>query len=129
MPMKYREPVKQPCNDCPFRQNALAGWLGAGSPESFVECIVREEPLPCHQSIDYTDPNWKKKWMAGEIGNTCAGALIMTANMCKLPRDRNFPRIPSDRETVFAHPTAFIDYHNAAPVKSWERDEDNDDDA
>lgn len=117
--VKYRPPTKKPCSDCPFRPDALQGWLGDGTPESFIACIQREEPLPCHQSIDYTDPKWKEKWVAGEIGKTCAGGLIMTANMCKLPRDPEFPRMQADRTAVFPHHRAFLDYHNAAPVKSW----------
>lgn len=33
----------------------MPGWLGAGSPESFLDCMQRDEPLPCHQTIDYDD--------------------------------------------------------------------------
>lgn len=116
----YRPPTKQPCNDCPFRKKAMPGWLGEATPESFIECIQREQPLPCHQTIDYGDPAWKEKWISSEIGNTCAGALILSSNMGKLPRDRAFPRMPSDRENVFATSFEFLEYHNNAPVKSWE---------
>lgn len=115
----YRTPTPKPCNACPFRKKALPGWLGAASPESFIIEISRDHPVPCHQTLDYEDEDWKEKWEAGKTGNTCAGALVMTANMCKLPRDPKFPRMKSDRETVFETPHAFIDYHNSAAVKSW----------
>lgn len=104
----------------------MAGWLGAGSPESFVDCINRDVVLPCHQTIDYTDPAWKEQWTAQETGNTCAGALIMTANMCKQPRDPAFPTMESDKDAVFSTPVEFIAFHRSGPLKSW--DEDNQDD-
>ena len=101
----------------------MAGWLGAASPESFIIEISMERPLPCHLTLDYTDPDWKAQWEAGETGKTCAGALIMAANMCKLPRDPAHPRMKPDDETVFPNHRAFLDHHNNAPVKSWVMDE------
>lgn len=117
--MTYRKPTKKPCSDCPFRRKAMPGWLGAADPESFVLEILREHPLPCHQTIDYCDLNWKAKWEAQVTGKICAGALILSANMGKLPRDRNFPRMKPDTTTVFARPQEFLDHHNNARVKSW----------
>jgi hypothetical protein len=121
----YRKPCgTQPCKECPFRRTAAAGWLGEATPESFIVEISMERPLPCHPTIDYTDRDWLRKWNAqGEdTGNICAGSLIMSANMCKLPRDRNFPRLPSDHKTVFSTHKEFIEYHNNAKVRSWESD-------
>lgn len=116
---KYQTPTKTVCNDCPFRRKALPGWLGAGSPESFIKCILDEELLPCHQTLDYEDPQWAEKWVSGDGGRACLGALVMTRNMAKLPRDPNFPRAERDNETVFSSPREFLEYHNNAEVKSW----------
>lgn len=101
----------------------MPGWLGEATPESFIIEISMERPLPCHQTIDYEDQDWLEKWNAGSIGSTCAGALIMSANMSKLPRDRAFPRMEKDKTAVFPSHQAFLDYHNNAPVKSWAMDE------
>lgn len=118
--MKYREPTNKPCSDCPFRRKSMPGWLGASAPERFIGSIMTELPLPCHQTIDYDgDPSWKEKWEAQEIGSICAGALILSANLCKMPRDREFPRMKSDREQVFATPNEFIDHHRKLGVGSW----------
>lgn len=119
----YRPVCKKPCNDCPFRRNALPGWLGAATPQSFIIEISMERPLPCHQTIDYEKRDWLQKWAAQRIGNICAGSLIMSANMGKLPRDRNFPRLPADKQLVFSRPDEFITYHESAPVRSWETDD------
>ena len=122
----YREPTQVPCNGCPFRRKAMQGWLGEGSPESFIDCINRDDPLPCHQTIDYEDPYWKTKWEHQVEGKMCAGALVLTANMLKTPRDRAFPRMGKDKETVFASAQEFVRYHREAPVQSWDDRDQND---
>ncbi len=111
-----------PCKDCPFRRRSLPGWLGHATPQSFIIEISYEHPLPCHPTIDYGDPEWLDKWTDQKIGRICAGSLVMAANMCKRPRDPAFPRLPSDRETVFASPAEFIAHHEGAAVLSWEMD-------
>ena len=121
--VKYREPTKVPCNACPFRRRSMAGWLGAGSPESFIDCINRDDLLPCHQTIDYDDPAWKEKWIAQKTGNACAGALIMSANMCKRPRDPAFPRMEPNPIGVFETPLEFVRHHREALVHSWNEDD------
>lgn len=83
-----------------------------------------ERPLPCHQTMDYDDPEWLDKWNAQSTGSMCAGALIMSANMSKLPRDRAFPRMEQDKTAVFPTHQAFLDYHNSAEVKSWAMDDE-----
>ena len=120
--MTYRPPVKQPCNDCPFRRKAMPGWLGAGSPESFLDCMNRDEPLPCHQTIDYDDPEWLSKWTAQETGSMCAGALIFMANKMQRPRTPGFPTMPQDKTEVFANTVEFVRYHREAGTHSWDDD-------
>ena len=116
----FRAHCKKPCNQCPFRRIAMRGWLGAASPQSFIIEISMERPLPCHQTIDYTSRTWLQDWIAQRVGKICGGSLVMSANMGKLPRDRNFPRLPTDKKTVFARPEEFIAYHESAAVRSWE---------
>lgn len=125
MNFKYRPPTPEPCKRCPFRLIALAGWLGDSSPEGFIECIQREDPLPCHSSIDYRRADWKEKWLAGKLGKTCSGSLALMENMCKRPRDPAFPKLPEgvDRSKVFPTAQAFIDHHRAGPSKSWDDNE------
>jgi hypothetical protein len=119
-PTSYRPALAQPCRECPFRRAAMPGWLGSGDPQSFVTAIQREQPLPCHLTVDYEDSRWETQWDRQEIGSTCTGSLIMSANMCKIPRDRSFPRAPADRTAVFSHPLEFIQHHEAADVRSWD---------
>jgi len=116
----YRPPTGQPCSDCPFRRRSMPGWLGAGSPESFIDCMQRDEPLPCHQTIDYGDPSWLEKWSAQEGGAMCAGALIFLANKMQRPRARGFPTLPPDKASVFANSIEFVRHHREAAVHSWD---------
>lgn len=121
----YRPPTPKPCSDCPFRRASMPGWLGAGSPESFLDCLQRDEPLPCHQTIDYDDPRWLEKWNAQQGGSMCGGALIFLANKLQHPRTRGFPTLPSDRVTVFSDSLEFVRHHREAPVHSWDDDGQN----
>lgn len=118
--MQYRPACKTPCNACPFRRKAMPGWLGRGTPQSFIIEISLEQPLPCHLTIDYEDKSWLAKWQNQRIGMVCAGSLIMGANMAKLPRDPQFPRMKPDHDLVFSSPHEFIAFHENASVRSWE---------
>ena len=126
--MKYREPCAKPCSNCPFRRESMPGWLGAGSPESFIDCIQRDEPLPCHPTIDYDDRHWLAKWMAqgDDTGSICAGSLIFMANKLQRPHDPAFPTMKADRETVFSNSIEFVRHHREAAVRSWDDEDQND---
>lgn len=118
----FVDPVPRPCSDCPFRRKAVPGWLGHSSPEGFIDCMQRDEPLPCHQTIDYEDKHWLSKWMAQESGKMCAGALIFMAN--KLQR-HPFKRMDKDPVNVFTNSLEFVRHHREATVHSWNDDDQN----
>ncbi len=103
----------------------MPGWLGAGSPESFLDCIQRDEPLPCHQTIDYTNPYWLEEWSAQKNGSMCAGALVFMANKMQRPRNSQFPTMLPDKADVFANSLEFVRHHREAAVRSWDEDPDN----
>lgn len=103
-----------------MRRKSIPGWLGRAQPEGFIASLFRDEPLPCHPTIDYDDPDWREKWFAGETGEMCRGALVLLANMVKLPRSKAIPVVDPDTETVFETAKEFIDHHRSSPVRSWE---------
>lgn len=120
---KYAPPVASPCSACPFRRKSMPGWLGAGSPESFLDCMQNDEPLPCHKTIDYDDPRWEEKWSAQQTGSMCAGALIFMANKMQRPRTPGFPTLAPDQTNVFANSLEFVRHHREAAVHSWKDEE------
>ncbi len=40
--------IKKPCKDCPFRKDALKGWLGKEN----MEDILRQTSFVCHKKTD-----------------------------------------------------------------------------
>lgn len=121
--MSFRPVQKKPCGECPFRRAAMPGWLGAGSPESFIEAIQAEKPMPCHSTINYEDPNWATLWSRAATGKMCIGALTFAANMHKRARNPNaIPNVPRDIKTFFETPKQFIDHHRSGTM-SWQEDE------
>lgn len=107
--------IKRPCNDCPFRRNAAPGWLGADTPQNFASNALADYslfPLPCHQTIDYSDPDWQATQY--EESALCAGALIFCKNNYKRPFDPEraawIDAVEHDAN-VFRYPWEFIEYH------------------
>jgi len=111
--------MKKPCRSCPFRRTSLPGWLGAAMPEEFALSIARDEALPCHESIDYEDPEWLTKWESRERGEHCIGSLILARNVLKLPRFKDAPKVEPDRALVFGSFKEFIEHHRASRTRSW----------
>lgn len=103
--------VKKPCRECPFRKEALAGWLGSSTPEQFLATTMADHAMPCHLTVDYGDRNWKAQLESGKASH-CAGALDFFANICKMSRDRNRPR-GQRNDAVFASPQAFLAHHES----------------
>lgn len=119
-----REACSKPCNDCPFRRKSVQGWLGASSPEEFMAQTMGDFPMPCHNTIMYID-GWEQRWANNEEGKLCAGSLIFFSNTLKVSRDRDRPRLATDRVNVFTNTQEFIEHHHSGPFKSWDRDSDD----
>lgn len=89
-----------PCSDCPWRRDALNGWLGGTSVGEWRAAAHGETKVFCHT-----------------ISNQqCAGIAIYRANVCKTPRDPTLLRLPADRDACFSTPTEFEEHHSA-PLK------------
>jgi hypothetical protein len=85
----------RPCSDCPWRRDALPGWLGSMTADEWTAAVHGEASVECHTLL----------------GAQCAGAAIYRANICKLPRDPRQLRLPKDRAAVFGRPGEFISHH------------------
>lgn len=92
----------RPCNDCPWRRTAPAGWLGPMDAEDWIRLALSDEPIACHQTL-VEDRSW-------EGASQCAGAADFRSNICKSPRDPNVAQ-GSPNPEVFARPNEFIEYH------------------
>lgn len=99
--------VASPCNDCPWRRQAVRGWLGPLTAEEWIELVGSDSPIACHQTI-VQDGDW-------EGASQCAGAASFRANICKLPRDPQVAHGPR-RDDVFATRTEFLEHHDISKV-------------
>lgn len=88
---------KKPCSDCPFRRDAVPGWLGSLShqPDRYLELAHSERAVPCHS----------------KIGPQCAGLAIYRANLYRRNAQPGVLQLPADREAVFVTPMEFSAHH------------------
>ena len=77
---------KKMCKQCPFRKNSAQGWLGDYTASEIIQVIRNEEHFYCHSKVDYDKEDWKDT-LDGKPH--CAGALQMSKNMCKMPREKS----------------------------------------
>lgn len=108
-------PTPNPCDECPWRRDALRGWLGPLSAEEWVEVAHGELPIACHKTIKHADENGEGDWSDPGM-RQCAGAAIYRSNVCKSPRDPAVSTLPADREKVFGWRTEFVEHHRSLGV-------------
>lgn len=96
---KTKTQHKSPCHDCPWRRNAIPGWLGSMTVEQWITAAHGESMIDCHT----TDKQ-------------CAGAAIFRANICKSTRSPAIIKLPPDRATVFSWDNEFAAHHGDAKI-------------
>lgn len=90
---------KKPCSDCPWARVALPGWLGAMSPEEWLQHAHGESMVDCH----------------AHNGAQCAGMAIFRSNIMKRCRSPHILLLPKDRVKVFASDSEFLLHHRRKP--------------
>lgn len=84
----------KPCSDCPWRKDALPGWLGGTSIDDWLQIAHGNYHVPCHTT-----------------GNQqCAGLAIYRSNVCKRV-EPPLLKLEKDLETVFETPMQFEEHH------------------
>ena len=87
--------VKRPCNECPFKTNALRGWLGK---ERIIE-ILNSKSFVCH----------KNKALQ------CAGHMLLKGDsnhFVELAERLGLDTGLTGRELIFSSDTACIRHHS-----------------
>lgn len=102
-----------PCAECPWRVSSVPGYLGDDEPAHFYwASITAESPMPCHEQVDYTDPDWREAQLPHV--DLCAGMLIHYVNTMKMPRRPAIAaavRAVKGSKAVFTWPWEFIRHH------------------
>jgi len=103
----------------------LPGWLGAATPEDFIESTLSDEMMPCHPTVDYENPDWQEEMLSPDSNvQHCAGARIMYRNQCKRSKNVDFMRAEIAGAVAEVHPSAavfrtkqeFLDHHTRKPT-------------
>jgi hypothetical protein len=94
---------KKPCNDCPFRKNSLAGWLGPHDVDYFSEVLRADFPYPCHLSLNKPEEH------------ICVGLVHTRNNMCKKARSgvlvEEEQRLYDIENNCFSSIKEFVEHH------------------
>lgn len=104
--MALPEPTVRPCGGCPWRRDAVRGFLGPMTAEEWAALVHSDEAIACHETIEESG-NWETPKI-----RQCAGAGIHRTNVFKSPRDREvWTSEEPDHETVFARSAEFVAHH------------------
>lgn len=113
----YPDAVPQPCNECPWRREAVPGHLGPYTPLDWIKIAHGEAPIACHKTIvvqlGETTGNWDEPHM-----RQCRGAAIFRENVTKNPRNPSIATGPADTETCFGDNDEFIEHHGGDPMQA-----------
>lgn len=56
---------RRPCPTCPFIRSSEPGATGGSPPSVYVAQTLLPYKIPCHEFIDYSDPEWKESCLQG----------------------------------------------------------------
>lgn len=107
--MNLPDATPKPCSDCPWRRNAVKGWLGPMTPEEWIQAAHSDVPIACHQTIKEANEEGVGNWEHPAL-RQCRGAASFRSHICKLPRDPGIETGPAD-PNVFSTNQEFLDYH------------------
>lgn len=98
----------KPCAECPWRQQAAAGYLGPHTAQQWLTVAQSEEPVACHKTLN--SRGWKAKGV-----RQCRGVAAFRLNICKRlrrPDDATHDPVSAEfREAVFKTPADFLNHH------------------
>ena len=113
------------CAECPFRANAVRGWLGPSTPEQVNNAARGEEPYICHMDIARLDEEGLGPEEVEEQGQYCVGMSRYRNSICKSSRDPEQFQFQQELKKVpdkpLIPPNRFLEYHSAPPPKRKSR--------
>lgn len=102
--------LTKPCNECPFRRAAPAGWLGPWTVFEIL-MVIGHSAFACHCTV-------KEEFNEDQPGlQSCAGMAIFLNNKLERSRNKdnahhqNLLRGSEHSRDVFKTSTEFVDHH------------------
>lgn len=108
MTREYPDCVAEPCNECPWRRDAMPGHLGPMDAREWAQAAHGETAIACHKTL--SGDGW-------EGASQCRGAAIFRENVCKNPRNPTITTGPEDHDQVFSSNEQFVNHHE--PFDPW----------
>lgn len=109
------------CNDCPFRRNAPAGWIGAHThPSEITDIVLADQKFPCHVAVNKLENEGADFETAVNAAPYCIGSLVMMNNTAKLSRNSfvlELQKRIGKSSDVFANAREFVAHHESGPLK------------
>lgn len=104
------------CAECPFRANALRGWLGPWTVQDFEDFIHKEGVFICHVDLKQKLDQGMTNEEVMEEGEHCVGMLRYMNSVCKLSRDKDKAaaqhRVAEIKDKPLISPFQFRAYHD-----------------
>lgn len=114
----YPPTTPQPCNECPWRRDAVSGHLGPYDPRKWIRIALSDSPIACHKTIVTTNPpEGEGSWDHPKL-RQCRGAAIFRANNGKMPKNPTIDTGPVDTETVFDGVVEFCHHHGDDEIET-----------
>ena len=86
---------EKPCNECPFSNTSLKGWLASYTIQDFIQFVIFDVPFPCHKAMGDDDipvPELTDKISSGTIP-LCRGYAELLKKSCKRAKKAWFGEI------------------------------------
>ena len=112
---KLPKQSKKPCATCPFTDKCEPGETGGSPVEVYVGQTFGPFWVPCHERVDYSDPDWKVNYDTPQ----CVGHAIMRAKVgsAKLMPEPLLRVAPYEGDHVFDDMAAFWAYHKQCSLE------------
>ena len=80
---EIKKPCKNPCPECPYRNNSVKGYFGEEEPEIYSDAIHKDTVVACHTKTKHS-----KSGVAEKTGDVviCTGHIVAQIKTCKSNR-------------------------------------------
>lgn len=109
---------KKPCKTCPFAATCPPGETGGSPVSTFIGQSFGPFRIPCHERIDYSDPDWKSACLTDDAPQ-CAGNAIFRnkVGVAELLPDPLLKLEPFVGDAVFDEPARLFSHHTEVSLE------------
>lgn len=88
------------CNDCPFSNTSIPGFLADYTVDDFVKFYANEILFPCHKYVsEDTDVDTVQNLVRTEALPLCRGYAESYIKSCKVPKNLQFKQLLNETKS------------------------------